>query len=120
MPAEKTISLLLRIGIAFSFIYVAFSAYFNPTNWIGFIPDFATLGLMSKAVFLKIHVFIDLALGLWLLSGRKTLYASVISALFLASIILFNLGSLDILYRDVSILLSAVALAVLSYEIRQP
>ena len=119
MSAEKTVSLLLRIGIAFSFIYVAFSAYFNPTNWLGFIPDFATLGLMSKEAFLKIHVVIDLILGLWLLSGRKMLYVSLISAMFLAGIILFNLGSLDILYRDISILLSAVALAVLSYKAGQ-
>ncbi len=116
MEPQKTASLILRLGIAFSFIYVAISAFLNPTNWIGFIPDFATLGLMSKETFLMTHVVIDLILGLWLIWGKKTFYASIISAIFIFGIIIFNLGSLDILYRDITIFLAAVALAVLSYR----
>ena len=116
MEKEKAVLLILRIGIAFSFIYVAFSAFLNPANWIGFIPDFATLGLVSKELFLQIHAVIDLILGLWLLWGNKTFYAAIVSAIFLAGIILFNLGSMDTIYRDISILLAAVALAVISYK----
>ncbi len=114
MEKEKLVSLILRVAIAFSLIYVAIAAFINPLNWVGYIPDFATLGLMSKETFLMIHAVIDLILGLWLLSGRWTFYASILSALFLAGIVLFNIGEIIVLYRDISILLAAVALAVLS------
>ncbi len=115
MEKEKIASWLLRLSIAFSFIYVAFSTYFNPTNWIGFIPDFLTFGL-DKLVFLKIHAAVDLILGLWLLSGRKTFYASAVSTVALLGIVVLNLGQIEIVFRDVSILLAALALAVMSYE----
>ena len=57
MEKEKIASLFLRLGIAFSFIYVAFSAFINPTNWLGFIPDYLTFGF-SKEIFLKMHIAI--------------------------------------------------------------
>ncbi|MEK6847300.1 MAG: hypothetical protein AABY16_03980 [Nanoarchaeota archaeon] len=115
MDKEKIISLFLRGGIAFSFIYAAVFAYLNPTNWIGYIPDFLTFGL-DKLFFLKIHSVVDLILGLWLLWGKKLFYSSVVSAVIIFGIIIFNINSFDIVFRDVSIFLAAVALAVMSYE----
>ena len=115
MEKNKLASLFLRLGIAFSFIYAAVSAYLNPTNWVGYIPDFLTLGI-DKLVFLKMHSAIDLILGLWLLSGRKAFYAPIVSAVVLLGIVVLNLGQIEIVFRDVSILLAAVALAVMSYE----
>ena len=115
MEKEKAVSLILRLGIAFSFIYVAFSAYLNPTNWLGFIPDFITFGL-DKEIFLKMHIAVDLILGLWLLWGKKLFYSSILSSIILFGIVILNLGSMEIVFRDVSILLAAVALAVLSYR----
>lgn len=116
MEKEKLVSLILRIAIAFSFIYVAIAAFINPTNWIGYIPDFVTLGLMTKEVFLMIHAVFDLLIGAWLLSGKGTFYAAILSGIALAGIVLFNLGEMLVLYRDISILLAAIALAVLSHE----
>ena len=116
MGAKKYVSLLLRIGIAFAFIYVALSAYFTPSSWIGSIPDF--VAFVSKDLILKVHITINLILGLWLLSNKKTFYAAIISSLALFSIIILNLGALDIVFRDISILFADIALAVLSWENR--
>ena len=115
MEKNKLASLLLRLGIAFSFIYAAVSAFFNPTNWIGYIPDFLTLGL-DKLVFLKIHSAVDLLLGLWLLSGRKEFYASIVSAVVLFGIVVLNTGQMEIVFRDISILFASLALTVMSYK----
>ena len=108
---ENKAQLFLRLGLAFVFIYVAISAYLNPTNWIGFIPDFV---IISKSSFLIIHSIFNLALGLWLLSNKKIFYASIVSAIALFSITIFNLGAMDIVFRDIGLLLAAIALAYLS------
>jgi uncharacterized membrane protein YphA (DoxX/SURF4 family) len=109
---EKIVSLLLRIALAFSFIYAGISIFMTPDNWIGFLPDFVkNLGGYSA---LYGHATFDLILGLWLLSNKWTFWASIISALNLAAISIFNLAQLDIIFRDVSLLIVAVALAFLT------
>jgi hypothetical protein len=106
-------SFFLRIGLAFVFIYVAVSAFFYPEIWIGFLPNF--LGnSVTKGYFLLAHDVFGVGLGLWLLSGKKTFYAAVVSSVMLAAIVLTNLGSLLIVFRDIGLFFAAVALAVLS------
>lgn len=110
---KDKVSLLLRIGLAFSFIYVAISAFLNPTNWIGFIPIFLT-SIISSELFLNVHIIFNLILGVWLLTNKKTYYAGIISAVALFLITIFNLGALDIVFRDVSLFFMALALVFLS------
>ena len=112
---EKNISLLLRVGLAFTFIYAGITAYLSPSNWIGFIPLFIE-NFTSLETFLKFHSVFDILLGLWLLSNKKIFYASTLSAIFLTGIIIFNFASLDIIFRDIPILLAAIALAIMSKE----
>jgi hypothetical protein len=38
----KAASLLLRIGLAFVFIYAAIASLETPKEWLGFIPQFST------------------------------------------------------------------------------
>ena len=106
-------SFFLRIGLAFVFIYAAVSAFFNPDAWIAFVPNFIGNSI-TKGYFLFAHEVANLAIGLWLLSGRKTFYAASLSALALVGIVLVNLGSFLIVFRDVGLFFAAVALAVLS------
>ncbi|MEK6828952.1 MAG: hypothetical protein AABY15_02415 [Nanoarchaeota archaeon] len=108
-------SFFLRLGLAFIFIYAAVSAFFNPESWIGFVPKFIG-NTITRGYFLFVHDLINLGLGLWLLSGKKVFYAAVISCLMLAGIILSNLSSFLITFRDIGLLLAAVALAVMSYK----
>ena len=102
----------LRIGLAFVFVYAAISAFIDPEAWIGFVPSW--VGNIERAYTLFVHDIVNLVLGLWLLSGRKTYWASVVSAVVLAVIVLVNLGSFIITFRDIGLFFAAVALAIMS------
>lgn len=113
MNIKYDASLFLRIGLAFVFIYAAVSAFFDPESWIGYIPDFIGSSV-TKGYFLFAHDVFGSVLGLWLLSGKKTFYAALVSCAMLAGIILTNLGVFLIVFRDIGLFFAAVALAVLS------
>ncbi len=110
--AFKLASFFLRIGISIVFLYAGVSALLNPTSWVGFIPIWLR-EIIPVEFFLPIHAVLDVLIGLWLVSGKKTFYASFIASLSLLAIIAFNVGALDIIFRDISILLSAVSLMIL-------
>ena len=115
MENNKITSLLLRLGIAFSFFYVAIFSFINPTNWVGFLPSFLT-NIISGDILLPIFSVYEIMLGLWLISNKKIFYASILSSITLLSIIILNFGALDIIFRDISILLASIALTFLSKE----
>jgi len=108
---EVLASLFLRIGLAFAFFYAAIASFIFPENWIGFFPAF----LRTSWILILFSVY-EIILGLWLLSNKKTFYVSIISAVTLFFIVVFNLTLFDLVFRDVSIFFMAVALAVLSYK----
>lgn len=116
MPAKALASLLLRIGIAFSFLYAAFSAYQNPLNWVGFLPQFLVPNLEVGKLMLSVFGIIEVLVSLILIFNFKTFYAALISALMIAGIIIFNLGAFDLTFRDVPILFGSLALAVLARD----
>ena len=103
----------LRIGIAFAFFYVAISSFLNPTSWIGFFPEFIRT-LFPGNLALNFFSVGEIFLGLWLFSNYKTFYAAIISAFVITGIVIFNFGVMDIVFRDVAILFSGVALALLT------
>ena len=103
------VSILLRLGLAFSFIYAAISSFINPSSWIGFFPSF-----LQNDILLMIFSIYEILLGIWVFSGKKLFYSSVLSSLTLFGIIVFNFGAFDIVFRDVAILAMAIALALLS------
>lgn len=108
----KTVSLLLRVGLAIVFLYAAIFSLKDPNEWIGYVPSYLAKGL-STDVILKLMSVLQIVLGLWLLSGKYARYAAAIAALMLAGIILTNWGQLYITFRDFGLLFSALALAVL-------
>lgn len=109
---NKNIDLLLRIGVAFAFLYPPISALVNPFAWVGYFPLFVT-NLFPNAILL-LHLFggVEVIIGLWILSGKNIFVPSVLAAVLLAGIIVFNLSQMDVLFRDIPILLMAVALAL--------
>ncbi len=108
-------SFILRVGLAVPFLFAAIDATLQPEAWIGFIPFFLR-NIFPESLLLGAHSLFDFTLALWLLSGWKTKYAAAFSALNLATIIIVNLAALDIIFRDVGLLLAAVALGVLHYK----
>jgi hypothetical protein len=109
---DKTTSLLLRIGVALAFLYPPFSALLDPNSWLGYFPVFvSTLGIDET---LLLHGFgvVEAILALWILSGKRIFIPSALAAAMLIAIVLFNYAQFDVLFRDVSIALMALALAL--------
>ena len=108
-----TSSFLLRAGLAFAFGYAALGAFLNPSAWIGFFPSFL-LNAFPETLLLWGFGAGELALAVWLLLGWRVRPAALIAAAGLAGIALFNLPQIDIVFRDFSLALAALALAQLS------
>ena len=110
---EILVSLSLRVGLAFAFFYAAISSFITPQNWIGFFPTFLR-NIVPQSFLLTFFSIYEIVLGLWLLSNKKTFYVAVLSAISLFFITVLNWTAMEIVFRDVSILFMAVALAILS------
>lgn len=102
---------MLRIGVAFAFIYAAWAGYVDPQSWVGWFPKFMR-DIVPEFTLLKIWGAYEVVTGLWLLSGKKIFWPSVLASLSLAGLILTNLDAMDIIFRDVTILAAAIALAI--------
>lgn len=119
MLDKLTTNLLLRLGVAFSFTYPAVSAWFDPYSWVGYFPAF--LHDMAGAHDLALlHAFgvIEIALALWIVFGKRILIPSGIAATLLFLIVVFNPAQIDVLFRDIPIMLIALALALAEYRQR--
>jgi len=113
--------LLLRVAVAFSFIYPPLSALSDPDSWIGYVPPFL-LDIAGTSDVLLLHGFgiVEIALALWILFGKRVLIPSTLAALMLAAIVLANPVQFSVLFRDISIALAAVALAFVHHGRTEP
>ncbi|MDO8516257.1 MAG: DoxX family membrane protein [bacterium] len=109
------VSLLLRIGLASVFLYAGIAAFIEPDSWIGYLPMFLRKMFPAELLLMGFST-VEILLSLWLLSGKKILYAAAFSSCMLLGIIVANFGAMDIIFRDFAILFSALALVVLSYN----
>ena len=106
-----TSRLLLRIALAFAFLYPAYAIHQSPSAWVGYFPSFIdSLGL-SQAVILWGFSTVHVILGLWILSGWRIFLPSIVAAVFLLSVVALNLSELEVLFRDISLALAGLALA---------
>lgn len=72
--------------------------------------------LLPGSTILTVFSVYQILLALWILSGWKTFYPSLLAALTISGIIIFNLGALEIVFRDIAIIFAALALAAWSYK----
>lgn len=107
------VSFFLRIGLGLAFLYAAISAFLNPSLWINFIPVWVSY-VLPLNFFLLFFVVYQVLLSLWLFSGQKQFLAAVFSVVTFFLIIVFNVTSLDIIFRDITLLCAALALVVVS------
>lgn len=111
----KNAVLFLRIGIAFVFLYAAGSSFINPTSWVGYFPPFLTKVIDSNVLLPAFSLF-EVILGLWVLSGIKLFYSSIVSSLALFGIIIANYNIMDIVFRDVGLMFASFSLIFLSLK----
>jgi len=88
MTKEKTVFLILRVGLAFSFFYASVASFFDPSAWIGFFPLF--IRVISDAALLGVWGVFQILLGVWLLVGWRAFYASIAAALSLFFVIILT------------------------------
>lgn len=105
-------SLCLRAGLAFVFIYAAVASYVSPDNWVGYLPSFMTEHVRATTL-LDAFGVLQVVLAAWLLSGVYIKYAGLITAAFLAGIIVSSPSQFLITFRDVGLVFMALALAFL-------
>lgn len=109
---NETLSwIILRVGLAFAFLYPAVNAIFDPNSWLGYFPPFVH-GYVSDAVLLHSFGAVEVILALWILSGWRIFYPSALAFVMLAAIIVLDWHEFQILFRDVSIASIALALTV--------
>jgi hypothetical protein len=112
MHVGRSVDIFLRLGVAFAFLFPAINAVFDPYSWLGYLPG-VLRDLAPELVLLHVFGFIEVVIAVWILSGRRIFFPTVLACVILALIILLNLGDFQILFRDISILFMTLALAVL-------
>lgn len=100
---------ILRWGLAFTFFYAAVSGLLHPTDWTVFLPPFVE-NFVTLKMALTIFSVYEIALAALLFSGRKLYMASLLSMATLAAIVIFNMGALDLVFRDVGLAMASLAL----------
>ena len=108
-------ALLLRLGLAFIFLYAAIGSFVDPKEWVGYLPSLLTDHLPA-AMLLKLFSVYELLLATWLLSGVHIRWAALLCAATLSGIVVSNFGLFAISFRDIALIFAALALAALSSE----
>lgn len=109
----RSATLLLRLGVAFAFLFPPVNAFLDPYSWIGYFPSFLR-DIVPDMVLLHTFGLLEVVIGLWILSGKRIFIPSVAATALLVLIVLFNIGDFQVLFRDLSIAAMALALAVLN------
>ena len=113
--------LLMRLAVAFAFLYPAAAAWFDPYSWIGYFPGFL-LSLAGSNEELLLHAWgaIEVLLALWVLFAVRVYIPSILMALALLAVVVVNPGQFPILFRDISIALAALSLALVNWQKTRP
>lgn len=108
----KAADILLRVSVAFAFLYPPIDAWFNPYSWIGYFPTFIR-GIVSDTLLLHTFGVVEILLALWILSGKKIVVPLGICVVMLVAIVFFDFRDIEVLFRDLSIAGMALALIFL-------
>jgi len=111
MHRQRLTDLILRVGVAFAFLYPPIDAFFDPYAWIGYFPPFLH-GYVPDTVLLNSFGAVEIVLALWILSGRRIFVPACLMTLMLLTIVSFNLSGFQVVFRDLAIATMALALAV--------
>jgi hypothetical protein len=107
---DKTTSLILRLGVAFAFLYPPIDALFDPVSWFGYFPGYLQ-HLAPEPVLLHGFGLIEVLIALWILSNKKIFWPSAAAAAILLVIVVSDFADFQVVFRDLSIAAAALALA---------
>ena len=101
---------ILRAGLAFALLYPPLAALGDPVSWGAYFPSFVHALPLPEIAILHAFGMLEVAIALWLLSGWRIRIPAALAALMLVGIVAFNLSQFDVLFRDLSLALVALAL----------
>lgn len=104
---------LLRFGVAFTFLYASIAAFINPTPWLSYFPAFMRV-MMPDNILLVTWGGAELVIGLWLLIGYRIFIPSILASGLMLGIFIFDFHSINIIFRNVCILCTSIAIAIIS------
>ncbi|MES2225670.1 MAG: DoxX family membrane protein [Patescibacteria group bacterium] len=105
--------LLLRLGVAFAFIYPPIAAISDPVSWASYFPRFVSALPIDTTILLHAFGVLEVVLALWILSGKRLRVPAIVMTILLLGIVLFNLSDLSVLFRDVALAFATLSLAFL-------
>lgn len=112
MLEEKHSSLILRIGLGMSFLFLGVNKIAKPEIWVGWIPLQLKPLIPDVNQFLVFNGVMEVVAAFMLIFGIYTKVASVAVSAFLLAILLF-FGADDITSRDIGLLAMAITIVVL-------
>lgn len=115
----RVVELLLRIGVAIAFIYPAVEASFYPNSWVGFFPPWVRDLPINDIILLHLFGASEVIIAVWILLGKRIFIPSVLAVIYLSFIVLFNWKFMDLLFRDIAILVIPIVLAIQSYPLEK-
>ncbi len=107
MSRDLLAELVLRVGLAFAFLYPPINALGDPFAWIGYFPQF-TRGIVDDTLLLHMFGVVEVIIALWLLWGKYIFYPAAAALAMLVGIVVFNISEFQVTFRDLSI--AAIAL----------
>ena len=108
--SPRTAHLLLRAGVALAFLYPPIKAISDPQSWLGYFPHFLRALPIDQLLLLHSFGLIEVIIALWILSGWQIRLPAAVATVMLVAIVFFNFADIEILFRDISIALMALAL----------
>ncbi len=118
MTRDSLADLVLRIGLAFAFLYPPLNALGDPNAWIGYFPQF-TRGIVDDTLLLHAFGVVEAIIAIWLLWGKYLFYPAAAAFLMLVGIVVFNVPEFQVVFRDLSIAAIALYLALKHLPTRQ-
>ncbi len=109
---SRSANVLLRLGVAFAFLYPPLAALSDPTSWFAYFPRFIRDLPVPEAVLLNGFGLLEVAIALWILSGWRVFIPATIATALLVAIVVFNWNAFDVVFRDLSIAAMSAALAI--------
>ncbi|MBS3151756.1 DoxX family membrane protein [Candidatus Woesearchaeota archaeon] len=101
---------LLRLGLGFVFIWFGIDKLLNPENWIGYITPFlSSIIFFNLNGFIYLLGFIELLLGILLLTKWKLKFISLLISIYLF-IVIISQGFNEITVRDIGLFTMALSL----------
>jgi uncharacterized membrane protein YphA (DoxX/SURF4 family) len=99
---------LLRIALSLVFLYFGFSQIISPDNWAGFVPNFLNGSIFSANNWVVFNGMLEITLGIFLLIGLYTRFASLILSIHLFFIAI-SIGFSPLGIRDFGLALATLA-----------